>query len=288
MNTELIKKLRDMTSAGLSDCKKALNETDGNLDEALKWLRARSLSILNKKSDRETSEGCIVLKVFDNLGVMSHVKCETDFAAKSDSFLFFVRNFINFMHKNCSLDRNQIEEHFKSTLADVSNEGYCALSLGENITCGDFFAVKGENIFSYVHDPICSKKSDIDLGVKIGKVGVILSLKSDCDTSDLNEIATNLCMHIAYHKPQFMNRDEVSQKVIDEESSVLIEKLKQSGIENDPHFEARLDKILRGICLNDQNFVKDEKISVKTYLMNESMKFGKDIVISDFMVMSVK
>lgn len=261
ISAQLVKKLREMTDAGMMECKKALVETNGNLDEAVDWLRKKGLSKAAKKADRVASEGSVALKVSDDFkkGVLVEINCETDFVSQNDNFKEFVNKSLNQVFEKNS---QTVEELLKSQIDGVSFEEYLQntiAKIGENIVIRRLINIELDQdalLNGYVHSN--------------GKVGVIVAAKTDTSNNQvIIDALKEIAMHAAAMKPKYLNEAEVSPQDLEKEKEIAIEQLKKEGKP-----ENMIEKILPGkikkfyeeCTLINQKFVKDDKKSVGEYL----------------------
>ncbi|MCI7107959.1 MAG: translation elongation factor Ts [Agathobacter sp.] len=280
----MVKELREMTGAGMMDCKKALNETNGNMDEAVEFLRKNGQAKAEKKANRIAAEGlCAVVVSEDNkTGAVVEVNSETDFVAKNDTFKDFVYAVANQAVKSdaADLDAFMAEawiEDASKTVQDALVEKVAVI--GENLKIRRFEKVTAENgcIVSYVHGG--------------GRIGVIVEAETSVVNDAVKEALTNIAMQIAALNPKYVSRDEVSADYIAHEKEILL-----AQIQNDPKesqkpekvingmIEGRISKELKEICLVDQVYVKaeDGKQTVAKYLDQVSKEVGATVAVKKF------
>ncbi len=272
-----VKQLKEMTNCGMMDCKRALEETGGNMDEAIKYLREKGLAKATKKAGRIAAEGLVYTKIDEarKLGVVLEINSETDFAAKSERFIEFVE-----LVANTILD-NDIEdvETLKETVASGTNEKIADIlieriaTISENIQIRRFKKLSGD-LYSYVHDGGGSL------------IGSIIKLESD-DNNDaaVKACAKDLLLQITASAPQFVNRSDVPASVLENEQAIQLEIVKKEN-EAKPKPQNVMEKIVEGrmrkfaeeICLMDQPYVKDPDMTVAKYI--DSLK--KNIKVVEF------
>ena len=237
-----VQALRQSTGAGMMDCKKALEESDGNIDDAKQWLREKGLSAAAKRDDREAAQGLVALDIDGNVGAIVKLKSETDFVAGSDQFKAEAAALVAIVvakGTEAVAERATILENLKITLK-------------ENIDLGDvvrFQAADGNVLDSYVH---------MQGGRGVNAVLVEMSGASQ-------ELAHDVAVHIAFARPKYLGRDEVSDEVIAKERATL-----EAITRNEGKPEAAIAKIVDGriggfykdYCLLDQPYAKDDKVSV--------------------------
>ena len=258
---KLVKELRDKTGAGFLDCKEALSNNDGNIDNAIDYLRKKGLAKASKKSSREANEGAIGFYENNSICVLIKINSETDFAAKSDTFL----NFVDYIG-NIILDLNKTELDLDMFLdTKISSKSIKEIfdemiaKIGENIVISDLRVFnKNNNYLSfYVHNAY--RKN-------IGKIISVLKYSSDSNDESIQNLAKNLCMHIAALKPEAIDENNLEQTIIDKELNIQKELIASSGKpENviDKILEGKMKKFYSEVTLLNQSFVLDPDKSVK-------------------------
>ncbi len=276
-----VKELRDKTNAGMMECKKALTETDGDLDAAVKLLREKGIAKADRKSDRAANEGLIAATISadSKSGVIYEVNCETDFVAKNEGFQAFVKEIGDVLMSGDAADpeaalalpaaNGTLEETMKAKFLEV----------GENLVLRrlDRLAVSGNGeVASYIH-----------MG---GKVGVLLQLdteKAETTSQDaFQALIKDLTLHIAASAPQGLTRDDISGDVIEAEKDIFRVQLRDQGKP-----EEMIDKILIGkvnkfygeSVLLEQGFVKDPDVTIAKLLENVSKELGDTVTIASFL-----
>lgn len=279
----MVKELREMTGAGMMDCKKALNETDGDMDAAIEFLRKNGQAKAEKKAGRIAAEGlCAVVVKEDKTAAVVEVNSETDFVAKNDMFKAFVQAVAAQAVESSaeSMDAFMAEpwkEDSSKTVKDALVEKVAVI--GENLNIRRFEKVTAENgcVVSYVHGG--------------GRIGVIVEAAADVVNDTVKEAMTNIAMQIAALSPKYVSRDEISAEYIAHEKEIL-----RAQIMNDPKesqkpekvingmIEGRVNKELKEICLVDQVYVKaeDGKQSVGQYLQAVSKEVGGNVSVKRF------
>ena len=255
ISASMVKELRETTGAGMLDCKKALEATNGNLEEAITWLREKGISKAAKKQSRIAAEGLAYAKVQDNKAVIVEVNAETDFVAKNDEFV----NLVNII-ADTILNSNvkTVEEalaltHEGKTLNDLIIEK--TATIGEKISFRRFsLLTKNDNeVFgNYAH-----------MG---GKIVTLVKLEGNNA-----ELAKDIAMHIAAMRPLYLDKTNVPSEVVDKEKEILTEQAKTEGLKEDKIamvVNGRINKFYEEVCLNDQNFIKENKMKVSTYVKN--------------------
>jgi len=243
-----VKKLREMTGAGMMDCKKALSESDGNMDAAVDFLRKKGLSAAAKKVGRVAAEGIVAAVVKGNAGVVVEVNAETDFISKNEQFKDFVKVLcelilgeeptdVEALHSLDYGDGRTVEQALSQLIATI----------GENMTIRRFEHVRIDHgiVSAYVHGD--------------GKIGVLVGLKGEADGA-LSGLARGIAMHVAAAKPQHIRRGEVSVDAVARERKVLSERAAASGKPEqiiEKIVNGQLNKFYSDICLLEQDFVID-------------------------------
>ena len=284
ITASMVKELREMTGAGMMDCKKALAATEGDMDKAVEFLREKGLATAQKKAGRIAAEG-IVMNVVSEDGkkaVSVEVNAETDFVAKNEKFQGYVHQVAEQALNTTAAD---IDAFLAETWAadpskTVAEELASQISvIGENMKIRRFQQVEEQNGFvaSYIHAG--------------GKIGVLVDVVTDVENDEIQEMAKNVAMQIAALKPQYVSDKEVSEEYIAHEKEILM-----AQIMNDPKesqkpekviagmIQGRIKKELKEICLLDQVYVKaeDGKQSVQQYVDSVAKANGAKITIKSF------
>ena len=253
---EDVKKLREATAAGMLDCKKALDEADGDYSKALDLIRVKGLKGVTKREGRLTSNGAVVAKVEGNLGVMLELNCETDFVAKGERFVALADELLAHL-QNAQSD--SVESFLASTMANGSTVSATVdeanATLGEKIEIRRIAVIKDSPVGIYLH------RTSPDLPPQ---VGVLVEL-----VKDAAEVGKDIAQHIAAFAPQFVNREQVPADLIENERRIAEETAREEGKP-----EAALTKIIEGrvagfvkeVSLIEQSFAKDAKKTVKQIL----------------------
>ena len=253
---EDVKKLREATAAGMLDCKKALDEADGDYSKALDLIRVKGLKGVTKREGRLTSNGAVVAKVEGNLGVMLELNCETDFVAKGERFVALADELLAHLQKAQS---DSVEAFLASTMANgntvQSTVDDANATLGEKIEVRRIAVIKDSPVGIYLH------RTSPDLPPQ---VGVLVEL-----VKDAAEVGKDIAQHIAAFAPQFVNREQVPADLIENERRIAEETAREEGKP-----EAALSKIIEGrvagfvkeVSLIEQSFAKDAKKTVKQIL----------------------
>ena len=271
-----VKKLREITSCGMMDCKKALTETDGDMDKAIEFLREKGLATAAKKAGRIAAEGIVKAYIDGKVGVLVEVNSETDFVAKNAEFQNFVADVAKTIADTNPADVEELksEKCGDSTIGDMLTEKIA--KIGENMNIRRFARVETDGVITdYIH--------------AAGKIGVLVEADAP-DNDEVKECLRNIAMQIAALNPKYLSSDDVAEDYKEHEKEILIAQLK-----NDPKnaskpdniiekmITGRLAKELKEICLLEQEYVKAEnKETVAKYVEAVSKKIGADIKIKSF------
>jgi elongation factor Ts len=277
ITAQMVKDLREMTGAGMMDCKAALGETSGNVDAAVDWLRKKGLSKAAKKADRTAAEGLVGVAVKGAKGVMVEVNSETDFVARNDLFQGLVK-----MIANVALDTGADVEKIKAaktgskTIAEDISE--TVAKIGENMTLrrATEISVSKGAIGSYMHNAVSDG---------IGKLGVLVGLESPGKADELAALGRQIAMHIASANPLSVDASGLDPATVQREKDVLAEKFKAQGkpaamIEK--IVESGIKTYYKEVTLLEQPFIFDDKKSVTQALKEAEGKVGGPIKITGF------
>ena len=280
----MVKELREMTGAGMMDCKKALATTDGDMDKAVEFLREKGLAGAAKKAGRIAAEGIVdtLLTADEKTAVVVEVNAETDFVAKNAVFQAYVADVAAqaLASSAADMDSFMAEKWAKDESLTVKEALSSQISIiGENMNIRRFEKVTEENGFvaSYIHAG--------------GKIGVLVDVETNVVNDEIKEMARNVAMQAAALKPQFTSRDEVDEAFIEHEKSILM-----AQIQNDPKEASKPEKVIQGMiqgrinkelkefCLLDQVYVKaeDGKQSVAQYVAAVAKANNADVKIKKF------
>jgi elongation factor Ts len=257
MDASLVKKLKDMTNAGLMDCKKALEENNENIDEAVKWLREKGIAKAAKKQDRIAAEGLSTVLVDGNNAVILEVNCETDFVAKNERFTTLLSKLATALVNS---DATTMEE----AMAVATDEG----TINDSVI--NLTATLGEKI-SFRRFTKLTKTDDQVFGKYIhmgGKISALTVVNGDNET-----VANDVAMHLAAMNPKYINKDLVPEKDIEEEKEVLKEKAINEGKPAeiaDKIVMGGISKFFKENCIVEQEYVKDPSKTVGVYLSSNN------------------
>ncbi len=261
--TDLIKELRDKTGAGFLDCKKSLEENNNDIEKSIESLRKKGLAKASKKSDREANEGAVGVYSNKDITVLIKVNSETDFAAKSDTFLDFLDDLGSIVLKNNSkIDTNDllslnyengtIKDYFDSMIAKI----------GENLILNDLLVKENKTSYHsyYIHNSYRSN---------IGKIISLLEFTCTSKNEEIESLSKNLCMHIAAMKPESIDINDLDKNIVEKEEKIQRELILNSGKPS-----SMIDKILGGkmkkfyseVTLLNQSFILDQDKTVRVVL----------------------
>jgi elongation factor Ts len=275
----LVKELREKTGAGMMDCKRALGDTDGDIEAAVDWLRKKGLSAAASKAGRVAAEGLIGVATLGPIGAVVEVNSETDFVARNNEFQTFVRSV-----SALALDGNGEIESLKEMAYPGSGRTveaeltHLIATIGENLVLrrvNRLSAGKGV-VFSYVHNA---------LGPGIGKIGVIVALTSTLAPDGLVELGKQLAMHIAAATPLYLDITSVPQAALDRERNVLREQARSTGRSEEiieKMVDGRMRKFYEEVVLLEQIFVVDQKTKISVVVEQAAKAAGAPIRVAGF------
>lgn len=281
ISASLVKALRDKTNAGMMDCKKALTETNGDLEAAVDWLRKKGLAAAAKRSGRIASEGLIGVSVADSgsRGALVEVNSETDFVARNSIFRELVATVARIADE-CGGDIDAIRQAiFPPSGRTVDEElVHLAATIGENITLrrADALSVDHGLIASYVHSA---------QGPGIGRIGVLVALQAERADQAALDLAKKLAMHVAAANPLAVSRAELPSDALDRERSVLMEQARGSGKPEQviqKMVEGRLAKFYEEVCLLEQPFVMDPQTKIAAVVEAAGRELGSPMQVRGF------
>ena len=255
----LVKELRDSTGAGMMDAKKALTETNGDMEAAVDWLRTKGLAKAAKKSGRTAAEGLVGTHVSNGLGVMVEVNSETDFVSKNAEFQEMVSNFTK-----AALKVNNVDELVNSMIGDHTINEILTnkiSTIGENMAIRRLSRLEGDSVASYVHNSAADG---------MGKIGVLVAMQGDD-----NGIGKQIAMHIAAANPASLSEDDLDSGTIEREKQVLSEQARESGKPEtviEKMIIGRMNKFFEEVTLLKQKFVINPDITVSQAAADAGVK----------------
>ena len=278
VTASMVKELREMTGAGMMDCKKALNETNGNMDEAIEYLRKNGQAKAEKKAGRIAAEGIVMAEVKDDkAAAIVEVNSETDFVAKNADFQAYVKAVVNqaLTTKAANMDEFMVEawnEDAAKTVKDVLTEKIAVI--GENLNIRRFEKVETEGcVVSYIHGG--------------GRIGVLVEADADVVNDEIKACLKNVAMQVAAMSPKYVSRDEVDQDFLEHEKEILLAQAKKEN-PNKPDniiekmIIGRLNKEMKEICLLDQVYVQDSDLTVAKYVEKVAKENGANVAVKKF------
>ena len=273
VNIQDVKELRDMTGCGLSDCKKALEEADGNRDEAVKILREKGLAKAAKKAGRIAAEGVVKAKVDGTKGVIVEINIETDFAAKTDKFLEVVETITDTILANDVADVEALNNVTVSggsmTVKEYMTDKIA--TIGENINIRRFTKMDG-TLVAYMHDG--------------GRIGTLVKIATDKpDNAEVLACGKNVALQITAMNAQYTDKDSVPAEVLANEKEVQQKLVEQEGKPAnvaEKIVEGRLRKFYEEVCLLDQKYFKDDSMSIAKYIDSVAKEQGASLKVESF------
>ncbi len=271
-----IKKLREMTDAGMMDCKQALSATDGDMDGAVEWLRKKGLGAAAKKADKVAAEGTITIKVDGHSALMVEINSQTDFVAKNEKFQSFTSEVVSHAFTQNLATAQEILE---SEISGQNFSEYLALqiaTIGENLVIRRVARIDGANnvvVNGYVHAG--------------GRVGVIVA--AECESTEAQsavaEALKNVAMHAAAMNPTYLNEEAVPAETIEKEKEIAREQLLKEGKPEqilEKILPGKIKRFLQDNTLENQKFVMDDKISVGDYVAKVAKEAGGSAKLVDY------
>ena len=271
---EKIKELREITSAGFVDCKKALTESNEDIEKAIVILRKSGASKALKKSSRMTNEGVVCINIFENSATIIEINTETDFVAKNSEFLNFAKKVISLSESIKKIDdlleiKDLEENTIKENLTNIISK------LGENIIIKRIDSIeleKNTKVFGYVHNKY--EKN-------IGKIASLLKIKADIFDEETIELGKNISMHIAASKPISIDLENLDENIIAKEKLILSESIKSSGKPQEDInkiLDGKINKFYEEVVLLEQKYIIDNETKIKKLIENHSKKNKIEII----------
>ena len=275
----MVKELREMTGAGMMDCKKALTETNGDMDAAVEFLRKNGQAKAEKKAGRIAAEGIVKTVVKDDkVAAIVEVNSETDFVAKNDEFQSFVDAVVNQIVDSEVADMDAFmaapwAADTSKTVKDALVEKIAVI--GENLNIRRFEKISAESgcVVSYIHGG--------------GRIGVLVVADTDVVNDEIKTCLKNVAMQVAAMSPKYVSRDEVSQEYMDHEKEILLAQAKKENPEKPDNIIekmiiGRLNKEMKEICLLDQVYVQDSDLTVAKYVDKVAKENGAKMTVKKF------
>ena len=275
VSAKLVKELRDKTGAGMMDCKKALEETNGNVDEAIDVLREKGLSKAAKKADRIAAEGLVRLAFSDDRSqaVVIEVNSETDFVAKNQEFIDFVEKLAEIA---LTADNNNIDAFMEMPFEGEGTVNDALVQktakIGEKLSIRRFekLDTPGTVYTGYIHGG--------------GSIGVIVGIKTDAAADEINVTGKDVAMQVASMSPIYVTEDEADLAFIENEKKIAREQLLNEGKDEkliEKIVPGKIKKVLKEVCLLDQKFVKNGDLTVAQYVAESAKDLGKEMAVTE-------
>lgn len=268
----MVKELRELTGSGMMDCKKALVETDGDIDKAVDWLREKGIMKAQKKSGRIAAEGLVRLAFSDDhkTAAIVEINSETDFVAKNQEFIEYVQDVADLALEkgNDSMEEFMAEPFQGSTLSEVHTAKVA--KIGENLNIRRFAKVSEPGVLytGYVHGG--------------GRIGVIVGIKTEASPEEIEMVGKDVAMQVASMSPKFVDEAGVDPEYLESEKKILTEQVLNEGKKPemvDRIVAGKIKKELKEVCLVDQPFVKNSDLSVKQYVDSVAKEMGKPMQV---------
>ena len=279
LTASMVKELREKSGAGMMDCKKALSENNGQMEDAIDWLRKKGLASVSKKSGRVAAEGLVGINVKNNSGVIIEINSETDFVSRNEIFQNFV--------KNCGelalSKKSNIEELKKlpypgseRTVDEELANNIATIGENMNIRRLEFLEVSEGGLFSYIHNSTAEG---------LGRLGVLVSLKSKLKVDELSALGKQIAMHVAATSPKSLSIDDLDEQIVNRERQVLIDQAITSGKPKeiaDKIVQGRMHKFYQEVVLNEQVSVLDGETKIKDLVKNFAKEKNSDVELTGF------
>ena len=271
-----VKNLREMTGVGMMDCKKALTASDGDMDKAVEWLREKGMAASAKKAGRIAAEGMAYATVVDGVGVVVEVNAETDFVGKNEKFVNFVKGVAATVAKENPADLEALMscKYVDTDLTVEQQQQEMVLVIGENIKVRRFARFADGVSVSYVHAG--------------GKIGVLVNLETDLPAEKVEEVGKDVAMQIAALNPRFWDKAQVTEDVLAEEKKIMmVQMANDPKMANKPEqvrekiVMGKMNKFYAENCLLQQEFVKDNSMTVEKYIASAAKALGGTVTFKN-------
>ena len=273
----LVKDLRDKTSAGMMYCKKALAETDGDIEAAIDWLRKKAIAKADKKAGRIAAEGLVAVALADKAGALVEVNSETDFVARNDGFQGAVSEISQLA---LSVDSTEALASAKTSSGDSVTDFLTKLvgKIGENMSLRRMqkLTVSDGVVAGYIHNSVADG---------MGKIGVLVALESSGDKAALADLGKKIAMHVAATSPLALGVDDLDPVVVDKERKALSDEARESGKPEaiiEKMVEGRMTKFFKESVLMTQIFVMDGERSIQQVVADEAKSLGTDVTLKAY------
>jgi elongation factor Ts len=284
LTASMVKELREKSGAGMMDCKKALTENNGQMEEAIDWLRKKGLASVSKKSGRVAAEGLVGITIKNNSGIILEINSETDFVARNEIFQNFVKTCSELALSNNSdvesLKNLTYPESGRTVEQELANN---IATIGENMNIRrlEFLDVTQGGLFSYIHNNVADG---------LGRLGVLVALESKLDMESLSTIGKQIAMHIAAMSPKSLSIEDLDKNIVDRERQVLTDQAIASGKSTEianKMVEGRMHKFFQEVVLNEQISVIDGETKIKDVVKKLANETGFDIKLKGFKVIKL-
>ncbi len=280
VSAAMIKDLRGKTGAGMMDCKKALEESEGDIEAAVDWLRTKGLAAAAKKAGRVAAEGLVAVQADGNKGAVVEVNSETDFVARNDQFQDFARTVVGLVQSSGSGDLDTLQSvAYPGSERNVGEElTHMIATIGENMSLrrADTLSVAEGVVANYVHSAAAPG---------LGRIGVLVGLESSGDQAQLAALAKQVAMHVAAASPQSVSTDDLDPEAVERERAVLSEQARDSGKPEEiiaKMVEGRLRKFYQEVVLTEQTWVIDGESKVAAVLEQAGKDLGAPVKVAGF------
>lgn len=278
ISAALVKELRTATGAGMMDCKKALSETDGDLDAAIDWLRKKGLSAAAKKASRVASEGLVGVLSDGTVGTLVEVNSETDFVSRNEIFQQFVTTLTTLARDADTVEALAGMDYPGSGRTVAEELTHNIATIGENMSLRRIskLSVNEGAVVSYVHNAAAEG---------MGRIGVLVALESSASQDVLTALGKQLAMHVAAAAPASLSADDLDPEMVARERQVLVDQAIQSGKPADiaeKMVEGRMKKFMKEVVMLEQTFVIDGETEVSKVIENAAKDAGADITMTGF------
>ena len=284
LTASMVKELREKSGAGMMDCKKALSENNGQMEEAIDWLRKKGLASVSKKSGRVAAEGLVGINVKSNSGVIIEINSETDFVSRNEIF----QNFVKTCAELALLKKSSIEDLKKlpypgsdRTVDEELANNIATIGENMNIRRLEFLDVSEGGLFSYIHNSTAEG---------LGRLGVLVSLESKLNVDELATLGKQIAMHVAATSPKSLSIDDLDEKIVNRERQVLIDQAIASGKPKeiaDKIVQGRMHKFYQEVVLSEQVSVLDGETKIKDLVKNFSKEKNSDIDLTGFKIIKL-
>ncbi|CEI85374.1 elongation factor Ts [Ehrlichia minasensis] len=269
-----IKKLRDLTGAGVGDCKEALSSCDGDIEKAKNYLREQGIAKAYKKSTKNVSDGLIAIHVDGNQGAILEVNSETDFVARNEKFQKLVLNLVSLANQYATESIDDFLKHEYISGTSVHDEIMNNIAIiGENIHLNKIgcLSVNSGVVIGYVHNPVIDN---------LGKIGAIVALESNGDSEKLKVLAKQIAMHIVAAKPEALSLDVLDKDLLNKEREIIkkqVDQLNKPAAVAEKIIDGRMAKFYQDVVLLDQIFIMDNQLTISELIKRKESELAATI-----------